>query len=53
MNDDEAGMTVKVPGNDGRDLCELRMVTGTRGEEMHIGGLVFERVGAQPSVAAA
>jgi CubicO group peptidase (beta-lactamase class C family) len=53
VNDDEAGMTVKVPGNDGRDLCELRMVTGTRGEEMHIGGLVFERVGAQPSVAAA
>jgi CubicO group peptidase (beta-lactamase class C family) len=53
VNDDEAGMTVKVPGNDGRDLCELRMVTGTRGEEMHIGGLVFERVGAQPSVPAA
>jgi hypothetical protein len=53
VSDDEAGMTVKVPGADGRDLCELRMVTGTRGEEMHIGGLVFERVGAQAPVAAA
>ena len=53
VNDDEAGMTVKVPGNDGRDLCELRMVMGKNGEEMHIGGLVFERVGAQAPVPAA
>ncbi|HET7835565.1 MAG TPA: serine hydrolase domain-containing protein [Variovorax sp.] len=53
VNDNEAGMTVKVPGNDGRDLAELRMVMGKDGEEMHIGDLVFERVGAQAPTPAA
>ncbi len=48
VNDDEAGMTVKVPGNDGRDLAELRMVKGEVVDEMHIGNLVFERVGPPP-----
>uniref|UniRef100_UPI000D47C54B serine hydrolase domain-containing protein n=1 Tax=unclassified Variovorax TaxID=663243 RepID=UPI000D47C54B len=46
VNDDEAGMTVKVPGNDGRDLCELRMATVQGQEEMHIAQLVFRRVAA-------
>ena len=44
VNDHEAGMTVKVPGNDGRDLAELQMVSMAGRDEMHIGGLVFRRI---------
>jgi len=47
VSDNEAGMAVKVPGNDGRDLLELRMVTVNGQEEMHVGGnLVFQRAAA-------
>ena len=43
-SDHEAGMTVKLPGNDGRDLAELHMVSVAGREEMHIGSLVFRRI---------
>lgn len=43
-SDHEAGMTVKLPGNDGRDLAELHMVSVAGQEEMHIGSLVFRRI---------
>jgi CubicO group peptidase (beta-lactamase class C family) len=42
IDDDEAGMTVKVPVLQGRDLIEIRM----EGEEqLHIGTLVYRRSG--------
>lgn len=37
----EAGMTVKIPGNAGRDLVELRMATVNGQEELHSGSLVY------------
>ncbi|MET4578486.1 serine hydrolase domain-containing protein [Ottowia thiooxydans] len=46
-NDDQAGMIVKVPGNDGRDLFEISMVkvqrNGVESEQLHLGSVVFER----------
>lgn len=46
-SEDEAGMSVKVPGNDGRDLFEIRMVRrdreGLLTEELHLGSVIFER----------
>ncbi|MGO4394350.1 serine hydrolase domain-containing protein [Variovorax sp. M-6] len=44
VSDNEAGMTVKVPGNDGRDLAEIRIEKGE--EQMQVGDLVFRRMGA-------
>lgn len=45
--DDQAGMIVKVPGNDGRDLFEISMVkvnlNGVDSEQLHLGSVVFER----------
>lgn len=46
LSDNEAGMSVQVPGNDGRDLLEIRMVMVQGQEEMHVGNLVFQRVAA-------
>jgi hypothetical protein len=38
VNDDEAGMTVKIPVLAGRDLAELRMtVEAGKEQQMHIG----------------
>ncbi len=46
IDDREAGMTVKIPGNDGRDLVELRLEKVTRNgkeqEALHVGSLVFQ-----------
>lgn len=43
VDDNEAGMAIKVPGNAGRDLFELR-VTNTKGQdELHAGGWVFRQ----------
>lgn len=46
-SDDQAGMVVKVPGNDGRDLFEIRMVSvvrnGVASEQLHLGSVIFER----------
>lgn len=47
VSDNEAGMTVKVPGNDGRDLAELHMMTVDGQEEIHMGSLVFRRMAEQ------
>jgi CubicO group peptidase (beta-lactamase class C family) len=46
LDDTRAGMTVKVPVNDGRDLTELvfRAVDGV--EQISSNGLIFRRVGA-------
>lgn len=44
INDNEAGMTVKVPVNEGRDLSEWRMVIVNGQEELHTGTLVFQRL---------
>lgn len=46
VSDNEAGMTVKIPGNEGRDLYELFMVTVDGQEEMHTGTTVWQRVAA-------
>ena len=43
IDDNEAGMTVKVPVLAGRDLVELRMVKDGAEEQVHIGTLVFRR----------
>jgi len=43
IDDNEAGMTVKVPVNAGRDLVELRMVKDGAEEQLHIGTLVYRR----------
>ncbi|MGO4391668.1 serine hydrolase domain-containing protein [Variovorax sp. M-6] len=45
VNDQEAGMTIKIPYNAGRDLFELSMVQGKDQEELHSGSLVFHRAG--------
>ena len=43
VDDNEAGMAIKVPGNAGRDLLELR-VTNTKGQdELHAGGWLFRQ----------
>ena len=44
IDDNEAGMTIKVPVNAGRELVELRMVMVNGQEEMHSGTLVFQRM---------
>ncbi|RYF76986.1 MAG: class A beta-lactamase-related serine hydrolase [Comamonadaceae bacterium] len=44
VNDHETAMTVKVPGNDGRDLLDLRMVVVDGREQLRLGHLVFEAV---------
>lgn len=44
IDDNEAGMTVKVPVNAGRELVELQMVRANGQEEMHCGTLVFLRM---------
>ena len=46
IDDNEAGMTVKVPVNAGRELVELQMVMVNGQEEMHSGTLVFKRMAA-------
>jgi hypothetical protein len=46
IDDREAGMTVKIPGNAGRDLVELRMVTVNGQAELHSGSLVYQRTAA-------
>lgn len=45
VDDDTAGMTVKVPGNKGRDLFELSVgrEAGTGHEMLYSGSLVFRR----------
>lgn len=43
IDDNQAGMTVKVPVNAGRDLVELRMVREGGDEQLHIGTMVFRR----------
>ncbi|MGO4394348.1 serine hydrolase domain-containing protein [Variovorax sp. M-6] len=46
VDDNEAGMAIKVPGNAGRDLFELR-VKNTKGQdELHAGGWVFRQTGS-------
>ncbi len=47
ITDDEAGMTVKIPGNNGRDLFELRVVKTKDGEELQGGGWVFRQAASQ------
>ena len=43
VNDTTTGMTVKLPGNNGRDLLELRVVVVDGQEEIHIGTQVFKK----------
>lgn len=43
VNDTTTGMIVKLPGNDGRDLLELRVVVVDGQEEIHIGTQVFKK----------
>jgi hypothetical protein len=46
VDDTTTGMTVKVPGEVGRDLLELRIVVVNGREEMHTGTLVFQKLAA-------
>lgn len=46
VNDTTTGMTVKLPGNDGRDLLELRVLVVDGHEEIHIGTQVFQKYAA-------
>ena len=43
VDDTTTGMIVKLPGNDGRDLLELRVVVVDGQEEIHIGTQVFKK----------
>jgi hypothetical protein len=43
VNDTTTGMTVKLPGNEGRDLLELRVLVVDGHEEIHIGTQVFQK----------
>ncbi|WP_051237569.1 serine hydrolase domain-containing protein [Ottowia thiooxydans] len=46
-SDDQAGMVVKIPGVNGRDLFEISMVKvdvqGVQSEQLHLGSVIFER----------
>lgn len=44
IDDNEAGMTVKIPVNAGRDLLELRVIVEGGQERLHSSGFVFERI---------
>ncbi|WP_051237568.1 serine hydrolase domain-containing protein [Ottowia thiooxydans] len=44
INDNEAGMTVKIPVNAGRDLVEWKIVIEGGKEQLQSGGFVFERM---------
>ena len=44
IDDNQTGMTVKIPVNAGRELIELNMVTVNGREALHCGTLVFERL---------
>ena len=44
IDDNQAGMTVKIPVVAGRDLVELNMVMEGGEEQLHIGTMVFRRV---------
>lgn len=44
IDDNEAGMTVKIPVNAGRDLVEWKIVMVGGQEQLHSGGFVFERI---------
>ncbi|NLP63484.1 serine hydrolase domain-containing protein [Paraburkholderia sacchari] len=44
IDDNQAGMTVKIPAVAGRDLVELNMVMEGDGEYLHSGTMVFRRV---------
>ena len=44
IDDNQAGMTVKIPAVAGRDLVELNMVMEGQEEQLHIGTMVFRRV---------
>ncbi|CAB3783492.1 D-aminopeptidase [Paraburkholderia caffeinitolerans] len=44
IDDNQAGMTVKIPAVAGRDLVELNMVMEGAEEQLHIGTMVFRRV---------
>ncbi len=44
IDDNEAGMTITVPVNNGRDLLEWRIVMVNGQEELHSGTMVFQRV---------
>ncbi len=44
ISDTEAGMTVKIPVNAGRDLVEWKIVMVGGQEQLHSGGFVFERI---------
>ncbi|WP_051237313.1 serine hydrolase domain-containing protein [Ottowia thiooxydans] len=47
-NDYEAGMTVKVPGERGRDLVELRVETAAGQDQLYAGSLAFKMVSISP-----
>jgi len=44
IDDDQAGMTVQIPVIVGRDLMELNMVRSDGKEELHAGGMIFQRI---------
>lgn len=44
LSSDRAGPSVKVPVNNGRDLSEINIISGERGELMRVGGLIFASV---------
>ncbi|MGO4391667.1 serine hydrolase domain-containing protein [Variovorax sp. M-6] len=46
VDDNTAGMTIKVPGNNGRDLHELVVEQGGDSERLHVGSLEFRRITA-------
>jgi len=46
IDDDQAGMTVQIPVIVGRDLMELNMVRSDGKEELHAGGMIFQRIQA-------
>ncbi|MGO4394347.1 serine hydrolase domain-containing protein [Variovorax sp. M-6] len=46
IDDNQAGMTVKIPSSAGRDLMELNIVMVNGREELHSGVLVFRRMDA-------
>lgn len=44
LSSDRAGPSVKVPVNHGRDLSEINISSGGRGEIMRVGGMIFASV---------
>jgi hypothetical protein len=44
LADDRGGMSVKVPGNFGRDLYEIRFASASSGTTLTLGSSIYDKI---------